>query len=237
MLQNLTLFAECELCFSPANYSGFLCTPCYQELSRATYACLFCAEPLRQAGICHRCLLKPPPTDNVFCSYLYLSPLSMWIKSFKDQQQLGQLPRLLWLMKNRPPNLDQIDAITYVPSEGVKLLKRGFNPAELLARKLAKIYNLPVLTKALVKKTAQDQRRLNRRQRIANSQQSIQAGRLNLTNRCILLIEDVITTGATANAAALALKQQGASYVQVWALARTAGPSQRPLNRRLPLAF
>lgn len=222
MMQHFTPLAECELCFASANSSGFLCSPCYQELSQAVHACLFCAEPIKQMGVCHRCLLKPPPTDSVFCSYLYQPPLSLWIKSFKDQQQLSQLPRLLWLMENNAPDLEHINAVVYIPSEGLKLFKRGFNPAELLARKLAKSYGLTVLSKALVKRTAKDQRLLNRLERINNSQQSIQAGKLDLTNKYILLIEDVVTTGATANSAALALKQQGAAYVQVWALARTA---------------
>ncbi len=226
MIQPFMSLTECELCFAPANHSGFLCSPCYQELTQAKHACLFCAEPIKRMGVCHRCLLKPPPTDSVFCSYLYLPPLSLWIKSFKDQQQLNQLPRLLWLMQSNAPNLEHINAIVYIPSEGLKLFKRGFNPAELIARKLADTYNLPVLSKALIKKTAKDQRLLGRTERIKNSQQSIQAGKLNLSNKYILLVEDVVTTGATANAAALALKQQGATYVQVWALARTANYSQ-----------
>lgn len=221
MILKLTSLAECELCFDPANHSGFLCAACYQGLARAKHACMLCAEPLQQTGICHRCLLKPPPTSKVFCSYLYLPPLSLWIKSYKDSQQLRQLPRLLWLMRNNAPSLEQVDAITYIPSEGLKLFKRGFNPAELLARQLAKTYQRPVLTTALKKRSAKDQRTLSRQQRIRNSQLSIQPGKLDLTGKNILLIEDVVTTGATANAAALALKQQGAATVQVWALART----------------
>lgn len=223
MILHLTALAECELCFEPANHSGFLCANCYHGLAQSKRACLLCAEPLKHNSICHRCLLKPPATNSVFCSYLYLPPLSLWLKSYKDRQQLKQLPRLLWLMKNKAPNIQQVDAITYIPSEGFKLFKRGFNPAELMARSLAKTHRLPVLSKALIKKNAKDQRGLGRRQRIANSQQSIQAGQLNLTGKTILIIEDVVTTGATANAAALALKQQGAVAVQVWALARTPG--------------
>lgn len=222
MTHFLTSLAECELCFSRANQSGFLCCACYQALSQSTFACLFCAQPLKHMGVCHRCLLKPPPTDSVFCSYLYQSPLSLWIKSYKDKQQLSQLPRLLWLMKNKAPNIESINAVTYIPSESIKLLKRGFNPAELIARRLASAYSLPVIDNALTKSSAQDQRFLNRIERFKNSQKSIQAGTRDLSHQHVLLIEDVVTTGATANAAALALKQQGARFVQVWALARTA---------------
>ena len=171
MLPSLIKLTECELCFTPANTSGFLCTEGDLELTKHHHGCLFCAEPLQQPGVCHRCLLKPPATDHVFCGYHYRPPLSLWIKTFKDQQQLSQLPRLLWLMKQKAPEIGHIDAVVYIPSEGLKLFKRGFNPAELVARKLAATYNLPVLGKALIKKKAKDQRLLSRAERIKNSQE------------------------------------------------------------------
>ena len=66
-----------------------------------------------------------------------------------------------------------------------------------------------------------DQRGLSRLARQRNVVSSLQAGDLKLNGLHVLLIEDVITTGATAHAAARALKQQGAAIVGVWALART----------------
>ena len=205
--QNIYRLGECELCFKPSSNAGFLCTDCTAQL----------AKPSAQI----RLFQQQPAFDFLYCSYLYQPPLSLWIKGFKDRQQLAQLPKLIWLMQQQVPSLNAIDAVVYVPSARSKLLKRGFNPAELLARNLAQHYHWPVLAHSLKKHAGADQRGLNRQQRLLNSRRSLGAGELDLTDKKILLIEDVLTTGATAHAAALALKQQGAQWVGVWALART----------------
>lgn len=200
----LSQLAECELCFSAANQCGFLCDACLSSLSKND-SIPFLFGPIYQ----------------VFCSFAYLPPISQWIIALKDHQQLNVLPKLLWLMQQNAPNLQDIDAVTYIPSDYKKILVRGFNPAELLARNLAHHYHLPVLSRAFNKTEGKDQRTLSRRQRLINSQQTLKPGKLNLEQQHILVIEDVITTGATAITAARALKQQGAAKVSVWALAHT----------------
>lgn len=124
-------------------------------------------------------------------------------------------------MLQRPPLFQIADAVVYIPSHPKKLLERGFNPAELLARHVAQHLKLPVYDKALIKRKGLDQRGLSRRQRHQNIRQSLLPGQLNLSGQRILIVEDVLTTGATAIAAAQALKAQGASEVNVWALAHT----------------
>ncbi len=221
--------AECELCFAPAGPAGFLCPACFADLPMARAACSQCAEPLSQPGRCQHCLQQPPAFDYAFAAYLYRAPVSLWLQQYKDQHQLRWLPRLSWLMRQQMPAQDiihRIDAIAFVPSARGKLLRRGFNPAGLLARHMASAMHKPLLSNALQRHyqpgtTEQDQRGLNRRQRRQNQQRSLQAGQLPLQGQHILLIEDVITTGATADAAARALKQQGAAIVGLWALART----------------
>lgn len=200
----LTFMAECELCFSPANKSGFLCHDCYQQLVPAS--------PV---------FLTSSAIDFAYCSFAYQPPISAWLKAMKDHRQLNQLPKLVWLMLQQPPELPPIDAITYVPSAFWKLLTRGFNPAELIARHIAHRLNIPIRANALEKQRGRDQRTLSRKQRLINSKSSLKAGKLDFSEQHILLIEDVLTTGATAQAAALALKQQGAKRVSVWALAHT----------------
>lgn len=217
----LTTHAECEICFAPACEAGFLCRSCWQTLPRAVFACSQCAEPMHSPGRCNRCLSQPPAMDYAICSYLYEPPLSLWLQQLKDQHQLQRLPRLLWLMTHQAPEFTGVDGIAYIPSPRRKLWRRGFNPAELLARRIAAQRHLPVLSQALHTQTQQDQRGLNRRQRLQNSRKALRPGGQNLQGRHILLIEDVITTGATADAAARALKQQGAAIVGIWALART----------------
>lgn len=221
--QQIWSLGECELCFSPCGAAGFLCKPCYEALAVAQPCCERCAMPLAVWGLCQNCLLQPPAFEGVFCSFLYRPPVSFWLLALKDRHALNLWPRLLWLMKSRPaPFVQDVDAVVYVPSATKHWLKRGFNPAELFARALAKDYGLPVYAQALHRVGGKDQRQLGRKQRLANSQRSLKAGRENLTGLRLLLVEDVVTTGATAAAAAVALKAQGAAQVWVWALARAA---------------
>ena len=93
-----------------------------------------------------------------------------------------------------------------------------------MARRLAKTLGVPLIDNALYKISGHDQRGLSARQRQRNLSNSVQPGQLQLKGKHIVIIEDVITTGATANAAARALKQQGAAIVGIWALARTPPP-------------
>lgn len=195
---------ECSICFAQANYSGFLCQQCFALLESDDTAAIF-----------HQSI------EQVFCSYRYQPPLSQWLVALKDQQQLASLAKLQWLMLQRQPNFHNVDAIVFIPSDSKKLLQRGFNPAELLARHIAKHWQLPIYNKAFIKHSSADQRGLSRRQRRQNIRQSLQPEKLNLSGQHIVLIEDVLTTGATAIAAAQALKQQGAKKISVWALAHT----------------
>jgi len=137
------------------------------------------------------------------------------------------LPRLTGLMLTNPAAalaLAQADAITFIPSTRRKLFSRGFNITEIMARRLAKTLGVPLIDNALYKISGHDQRGLSARQRQRNLSNSLQPGQLQLKGKHIVIIEDVITTGATANAAARALKQQGAAIVGIWALARTPPP-------------
>lgn len=200
----LPSLAECELCLQPANHSGFLCDLCLQSLP----------VDLTPAFITHS-------IQHLHCSYAYAPPLSNWIRTFKDQHKLSLLPKLVWLMQQQKPSWHSYHALAYVPSSRNKLFKRGFNPAELIATSMASHLQLPLLQRALLKNSDLDQRQLSRRQRLAQSHRSLLAGKLNLQGKNIMLVEDVLTTGATAIAAAHALRQQGAEKVAVWALAHT----------------
>lgn len=212
---------ECELCLSPTGAAGFLCNDCQASLPLNLPACSQCAEPISSAGRCRRCQQQPPAVDYAFCSYRYEAPFTAWLPQLKDRRQLRWLPRLTWLMQQQTPAFGAPDALTYIPSGRTKLMLRGFNPAGLFAARLSQHLRIQLLHKSLRRISSVDQRGLSRLARQRNVVSSLQAGDLKLNGLHVLLIEDVITTGATAHAAARALKQQGAAIVGVWALART----------------
>lgn len=114
------------------------------------------------------------------------------------------------------------DSIVPVPLFPVKERERGFNQAERLARLLGKAINLPVNSRLLRRVVpTPSQTRLSRTQRADNMKGAFALrGETVLTGQCILLIDDVFTTGATTSACARVLLKAGASRVEVWTLAR-----------------
>jgi ComF family protein len=114
------------------------------------------------------------------------------------------------------------DLIVPVPLHPLKLREREFNQAEHLASCLSRAANLPLDAKSLrrVHATA-TQTLLNREQRASNMQGAFNVtSSKNISEKRIILVDDVFTTGATTNACAAALRRAGASAVGVWTVAR-----------------
>lgn len=116
---------------------------------------------------------------------------------------------------------DSLDALVPVPATAAKRKKRGYNQSEALAEGLAQILRLPCRNKLLHRKRQQrSQTELDRFQRAGNVERSIGLqSKLNLRGQRLLLVDDVITTGATAEACLSALKRSGAEELSFFALA------------------
>jgi ComF family protein len=100
--------------------------------------------------------------------------------------------------------------------------QRGFNQARDIAEQLSTRLDIPLAGNLVQRRsTVQAQRTLNRAQRLANLQGVFQA--TGTPPPRIAIIDDVVTTGATARLLAQALQQAGAEHIQIWALARTPG--------------
>ena len=116
------------------------------------------------------------------------------------------------------------DCIVPVPVSRVKFFQRGYNQSEFLARDLGKKISLPVLPRALARRGnlfSATQTTLSRSERAANVARAFYVAQPKLVEgRDILLLDDVFTTGATANACARALKKAGAESVRVITVAR-----------------
>lgn len=213
---------HCEVCREPCNSKELLCYACEQDLPKAQNSCQRCALPVIAGSICGQCLQHNPAFDHSHCNYLYQAPLDRWLHLYKDKNKTEWANSFSRLMLNQPPqNLLDIDAITYVPSSRFSMLKRGFNPAELMAIHLGENLGLPVLHKLIHRSHSKQQKELSRKQRIANVRNSFSRTKSALNGEHVLLIDDVMTTGSTAHSIARLLKQAGASQVTVWCLART----------------
>ena len=113
-----------------------------------------------------------------------------------------------------------------MPITRSRLRERGFNQAAEIARVASRSLRIPCAVRALERtRDAPPQSRLGRRPRLANLRGAFRC-RARLHGRHVALVDDVITTGATAHAASQALRRAGAAHVDVWVIARTPRPGE-----------
>lgn len=176
--------------------------------------------------VCAQCLKEPPVFDTARAALVYDStarPLILALK-YADRQSLVPLFNT-WLTEAGQQLLAESTLIMPVPMHWRRLLRRKFNQAALLAKVLAythqKTYAPLWLQRATHKRP---QEGLNREARFKNVKNNFVVPQQfwpHIKGQTVLLIDDVLTTGATANECAIALKKAGASKVYVLAVART----------------
>ncbi len=215
--------ARCRLCHAPTPAEG-LCRDCRARLPRPARACPQCALPLPAGSadaLCGECLSDPPAFDRAHVPLLYSPPLDGLIAGLKYHGRLAHA-RLLIEAFGPPPAGPPPDCLIPVPLHPARLRTRGFNQAAELARLLAERAGLPWDGDSLVRiRAAPAQRASGRRQRLRNVRGAFAwRGRAPCPPR-VALVDDVVTTGATARAAAACLKRAGAQWVEIWAVART----------------
>jgi ComF family protein len=177
--------------------------------------------PLDDEGRCPLCRLGLLGFDAAYCCSSYEGVARELIQLLK----YGRIATLAGPMGQRLatslPRDQRFDAIVPVPLHWRRRWQRGFNQSELLAREIARRSAIPVLN-ALKRVRATDPQvglsNSRRRSNVAGAfvVKSVQA----ISGKRILLVDDVMTTGATASACAAALKKGGAAHVAVLTLAR-----------------
>ncbi|MDX1369258.1 ComF family protein [Pseudomonas sp.] len=223
---------RCALCDEPADTPHSLCVSCESELPWLGARCQVCALPLPHAGLtCGGCLRRPPRFDRVEAPWRYAFPVDSLITRFKHQAKwpLGRLLGELLshhLQHAFDEGLAQPDLLLPVPLAERRQRQRGFNQAALLAQWLSEQLQLPVQQhwlQRVIDTPAQQQldaatRKRNLRRAFALAPASQVSG-LHLA-----LVDDVLTTGATAESLARLLKKAGAARVDIYCLARTPKP-------------
>lgn len=192
--------------------------------------CVRCSRPLGtdiRHMRCRHCRRQNPSFDFAWSACLYEDPLKDLIHRFKYHQKTGLRRILADLMASfiREYNLDmeQFDVIIPVPLSSTRLRERGYNQTQLLAEELVRTFSIPCTGNHLVRaRHTQPQTLLDEKQRWTNIKGAFTIRQPNVLKRKnILLIDDLLTTGATACEAARALKAAGAGTVGVLTLAIT----------------
>lgn len=218
----------CPLCGRDVGFCADepFCPACMADmpLLPASY-CPRCALPfLHSAGIephlCSRCILQPPAFRATYAVGLYQNQLRHAIQRFKYQRNPHLDVPLARLLNRVIPEDAQWDLLIPVPMHQARLRQRTYNQSLLLARVIGRLRQLPVAYKVLVKaRPTPPQQTLSAAERRRNLAGAY-ALRQPVTDRSILLIDDVMTTGVTVELCSRMLLQGGAAQVQVAVLGR-----------------
>ncbi len=208
-----------------------LCEACIERFAQPEARCRTCALPVTGgASQCGACVLQPPPLDACYCAVAYAFPWSECIARYKFQQQPGMAAMLAELMLHAPwvePALEHCDLVLPMPLSPQRLRARGFNQALELARRIS-----PGKTDARLLLRIRDtspQLALSATERARNVQGAfavdpLRAHRMQGTDA--VLVDDVMTSGASLFAAAGELRQAGADHITAIVLARTDEPDE-----------
>ncbi len=227
MLTQLDHFKETLLdllfprrCVGCGRGGSFLCASCQDSLPRVVPPyCQSCGMSLGQGNLCAACRRSPLTIDGIRSLLLFEGTVREAILQLKYKNLkaiAAPFSQLLadYLKANPLP----AEVLVPVPLHPRQLRERGYNQSALLAKELAKIYELPVVEGALLRlrNTAPQARTASAEERKNNVQEAFGCGDQRLEGRHVLLIDDVCTTGATLDSCAVALKAAGAA--SVWGL-------------------
>lgn len=223
----------CFACQAPVETQGLLCAGCFPRFRFiGAPHCHCCGLPFASAaavgegGLCGACLDAPPAFDRARAAWLYDEASKPVLLAFKYGDRTDLAPALARAMAHAGAGLlAEADVIVPVPLARARLVSRRYNQAGLLAAALGRRADRPVLH-TLLRRTRNTAplADLSARQRA-----TVLAGAIVVTPRLVpriagrrvLLVDDVLTSGATANACASALLAAGAGGVDVLAAART----------------
>lgn len=204
-----------------------LCRYCEQACAPMPVVCPRCGEPAARPAECADCLAHPPPYDAVFCLYPYQDPVDLLVTGLKFRHELAAA-RVLGMLFARhciAAGRALPQCLIPVPLHVTRYRERGFNQSMEIARHMAPRLRhagrrLAIRSDLLQRVRATDaQSELDAGERAANMAGAFRAHGRDLP-RHVVLLDDVMTTGHTATAAALALKAAGCRRVEIWACAR-----------------
>jgi ComF family protein len=191
------------------------------------YFCVTCRTPfqnhfpLDESGRCRLCRTGARGFDAAYCFGSYEGTLRQLIHLFKYGRMKPLARTLAANLASALPRDQKFDVVVPMPLHWRRKWQRGFNQAELLARRTARRCGIPVANAVRRIRSTAAQAGLSNAQRRENVAGAFQLrNRRAIQGRRVLLIDDVMTTGATASACALALKRGGAASVTLLALAR-----------------
>ena len=232
-IKELVFPDNCWVCRAYLNsrHERQLCPACLDSIPRNVPPfCGLCSRHLEQYsddGLCASCRGQTRYYDRAWGACLYDEPMRQLIHAFKYNGKTALRKTFLNLMREHIDTyhvpLSQFDITAPIPLHAARLRERGFNQAGILSDALCRHYQMAHCADLLWRaRPTETQTALDQKQRWTNLQGAF---KMNLskavTAKSVLLVDDLLTTGATIDAASACLKKAGASYVGVLTLAIT----------------
>ena len=221
----------CAACGDLLEEDAPFCPPCSLATEPVPLpGCPRCGEPVEEVGPCGRCRFRPPPFRAAHAAFVHTGPLARAIHRFKYEGHSAlALPLARALAAEAAPWLETLQrrgpppSLVPIPLHRWRLIRRGYDQAALLTRGLARATGL-FLQPGLLRRIRPTRRQvgLTEAERTENVHGAF-AVNGPLPDAPVLLVDDVLTTGATARAASDALREAGARWVYVLTLARAVG--------------
>lgn len=223
---------RCGVCVMllEADSGGGICPTCTAAMRHVPEPrCIQCGQPFPDSASaehrCMRCLKDPPHFDRVRSVFVYEEPVQSAILDFKFHGRSGLRFFFSETLLTESDILSEaprrLDAIVPVPLHRFKLIERGYNQTALLAEELSRAVGVRVERTGLRKvRRTPPQSSLPREERERSLRGAFQAERGRFDGRRILMVDDVMTTGATLSECARTLKAAGAARVEAVTVAR-----------------
>lgn len=236
-LADLLFPPRCPLCGEALAAQDGLCAACWSDLAiPGDPACSACQRPFPEgtaAGtLCAPCLAQPPRHAGIAAGTLYNDASRRLILAFKHGHRIALAPLLARLILARLPDLEGDWLVVPVPLHRWRLWQRGFNQAALLAGEIGTARAMPVCVDGLLRrKRTPSLGGLGRKARARAISGAIAGNPRRaetLRGRKVLLVDDVLTSGATSDACVRALQRAGVAEVRIACFARV-------LDEALPL--
>lgn len=215
MLDKALQIVAPHLCLGCSKIGAILCESCIYDITNEPFnGCLTCRAPAT-SGICRR---HRSPIDAAWISGERDEILGKVIDAFKFERCRSAHRDLAKIMAQTLPILPQEIVVTSVPTVRTHVRERGYDHAKLIANRVAKLRSLPY--RALLHRQTNDrQRGAGRRERFEQAERAFSVRPVDMPE-AVLLVDDVITTGATLHFAAKLLKDAGVHMVFVAAIAK-----------------